>query len=53
MLEFLAGVVMFMGVALFSALMIMGSYAATEESSWRKRKMREGTHDYYGNKLDE
>jgi hypothetical protein len=37
---------------LFTTLVLMGSVAATEESSMRKKQMQEGTHDYYGNKID-
>jgi hypothetical protein len=37
---------------LFTTLVLMGSVAAAEESSMRKKQMQEGTHDYYGNKID-
>lgn len=32
---------------------LVGSYIAAEESSLRKKQWRAGTHDYYGNKLEE
>lgn len=32
---------------------LAGSFIAAEESSLRKRQMRAGTHDYYGNKLED
>ena len=38
---------------LFTTLVLMGSVAAAEESSMRKKQMQEGTHDYYGNKIDD
>tara|TARA_Y100000389_G_scaffold165905_1_gene170262 strand:- start:988 stop:1143 length:156 start_codon:yes stop_codon:yes gene_type:complete len=31
---------------------IAGSLAAAEESAMRKKQMRAGTHDYYGNKIN-
>ena len=40
-------------VAFGVVIALVGSIVAAEESSLRKRQMREGTHDYYGNKLDE
>jgi len=40
-------------VAFGGVIAIVGSIVAAEESALRKRQMREGTHDYYGNKLDE
>lgn len=32
---------------------LLGSYIAAEESTLRKKQWRAGTHDYYGNKLEE
>ena len=32
---------------------LVGSYIAAEESSLRKKQWRAGTHDYYGNKLED
>ncbi len=52
-MEIIGGIVVMLGVAIFSLLAIFGSLAAAYESQERKRQMRAGTHDYYGNKLDE
>lgn len=52
-LELLKDVVVLCLGGLFTALMLMGSIAAAEESSMRKKQMQEGTHDYYGNKIDD
>jgi hypothetical protein len=35
-----------------SFMCVMGSIYAAEESTLRKKNMRAGTHDYYGNKLE-
>lgn len=34
-------------------IMAYGSFVACEETSERRRQWIEGTHDYYGNKLDD
>lgn len=40
-------------VVSFGAIIcVIGSIAAQEESAIRKKQMRAGTHDYYGNKID-
>lgn len=36
-----------------AAVAIVGSIVAAEESSERKKNMQAGTHDYYGNKIDD
>lgn len=42
---FLGGIIIVFGLA--------ACYAGAVESSIRKKQYRDGTHDYYGNKLDE
>lgn len=44
------GIVITFAVA---AVAIVGSIAAAEESAERKKNMQAGTHDYYGNKIDD
>ena len=39
-------------VSFGAVLCVCGSIAAAEESSMRKKQMRAGTHDYYGNKIN-
>lgn len=52
-LELLKDVVVLSLGGLFTTVVLMGSVAAAEESSMRKKQMQEGTHDYYGNKIDD
>jgi hypothetical protein len=40
-------------IIFFVGFTIAGSWVATLESQERKRQYRNGTHDYYGNKLDD
>lgn len=53
MIEFLQQVGIILMVLAFCVVAVVGSIMATEESSRRKKNMKAGTHDYYGNKLDE
>lgn len=39
-------------VSFGAVLCVVGSIAAAEESAMRKKQMRAGTHDYYGNKIN-
>lgn len=39
--------------AILLAILVFGSYAACVETSTRNKQYRDGTHDYYGNKLDD
>ena len=41
------------GVIAFCWVCLMSSFVAAEQSSLRKKQMQAGTHDYYGNKLEE
>ena len=52
-LELLQDIVVLCLGGLFTTLCLMGSIVAAEESSMRKKQMQEGTHDYYGNKIDD
>lgn len=53
MIEFLQQVGIVLMVLAFCVVAVVGSIMAAEESSRRKKNMKAGTHDYYGNKLDE
>lgn len=47
---------MILGYILGGIIIVFGlaaCYAGAVESSIRKKQCRAGTHDYYGNKLDE
>jgi hypothetical protein len=53
MLEF---IIDFIGVVIVLAAAVMfafGSYFAAIENDQRKKNMRNGTHDYYGNKIED
>lgn len=45
----------FMGIGVigFSYCMLTIALAAEEERSWRRRNYEEGSHDYYGNKVED
>ena len=48
-----ATVFMGIGVIGFSYCMLTIALAAEEERSWRRRNYEEGSHDYYGNKVED
>ena len=52
-MEFLQQLGIILMALAFCVIAVVGSIMATEESSQRKKNMKAGTHDYYGNKLDE
>jgi len=45
----------FMGVGIiaFSYCMLTIALAAEEERSWRRKNYEKGSHDYYGNKVED
>lgn len=50
-MEILETILAFIIVGFGAFVCIVGSLAAGEESAMRKKQMKAGTHDYYGNKL--
>lgn len=53
MIEFLQQLGIILMILAFCVVAVVGSIMAAEESSQRKKNMKAGTHDYYGNKVDE
>lgn len=52
MIEFFQQVGIILMVLAFCVIAVVGSIMAVEESSQRKKNMKAGTHDYYGNKIN-
>lgn len=53
MLEFIINFIGVLIVFVGAVVMVFGSYAAMIENDQRKKNMRNGTHDYYGNKIED
>ena len=51
-MEILETIFAFIVVGFGAVICVVGSIAAAEESAMRKKQMKAGTHDYYGNKIN-